>query len=68
MGYINDEDLFKAISFASSMIKKGTSKGLAIHKASKYYNVPTHDVASKLGKRGATVANFKRTNTYKEYE
>lgn len=60
MPFIKDPDVFKACSFASSMIKKGTSIGLAIHKASKYYNVDQTKVASNLGKRGASVSNYKK--------
>lgn len=60
MAYISDKDLFKAVSFASSMIKKGTSPALASHKAAKYYKVSTSDVASELGKRGSSVSNAKK--------
>ena len=52
MEYIEDADVFKAVSFASSMIKKGKSIGLSIYKAASYYNVSTSEVASYLGKRG----------------
>lgn len=60
MSFIEDDDLFKAVSFAASMVKKGTPVGLSCHKAAKYYKVSTHDVASELGKRGSSVANYKR--------
>lgn len=58
--YINDEQVFKSVSFASMMIKKGTPKGLAIYKSAKYYGVNEHDVASELGKRGACVSKNRR--------
>ncbi len=63
MTYIADQDVFKAVNFASEMIKKGTAKGLAIHKAAQYYKVDRSEVASNLGKRGATVSNYKRKNS-----
>jgi hypothetical protein len=62
MKYIEDPDLYKAVQFASSMIKEGSAKGLAIYKAASYYDVATKDVASHLGKRGAEVANMNRRN------
>jgi hypothetical protein len=58
--FIDDEQLFKAVSFASMMIKKGTPKGLAIYKSANYYRVNEHDVASELGKRGACVSKNRR--------
>jgi len=60
MNYINDEDVFKAVSFASSMIKKGKPITHAIKIASSYYKVDTSEVAKNLGKRGATVKNKRR--------
>lgn len=60
MTFIKDPDVFKAVTFASSMIKKGTKPGLAAHRAAKYYSVSTSEVASHLGKRGSTVANRNR--------
>jgi len=60
MPYIEDENVFKAVNFASSMIKKGTRNGLAIHKAANYYNVNQSEVASELGKRGASVSNSRK--------
>ncbi len=62
MPYIEDKDVFKAVSFASSMIKKGTSPALAIHKSCTYYKVNEKDVASNLGKRGASVSNAKNNS------
>lgn len=62
MTYIENEDLFKAVNFAASMIKKGTKHGLAIHKSAKYYNLNKSEIASELGKRGASVSNSRRIN------
>lgn len=60
MPYISNKELFKAVSFASSMVKKGTSIPLACHKAASYYSVDTQDVSKELGKRGASVNNYRR--------
>lgn len=62
MEYIKDKEVFKAVSFASSMIKKGVSKGLSVYKAASYYNVATYEVASHLGRRGADKAKMNRRN------
>lgn len=59
MPYIEDENLFKAVSFASSMVKKGTNIPLAAHKAASYYSVDTSSVARELGKRGASQSKYK---------
>lgn len=65
MPFIENEDVFKAVNFAASMIKKGTAKGLAIHKAANYYKVDQAEVASNLGKRGAEKSQFnKRQRQY----
>ncbi len=61
MPYIKDVNVFKAVSFASMMMKKGKSRPIAISQAANYYNVDMHDVASELGKRGAHVSKFKRS-------
>lgn len=60
MAYISDKNLFNAVSFASAMIKKGTSPALASHKAAAYYEVSTSDVASELGKRGSSKSRGKK--------
>ncbi len=57
MPWIEDKQVFRAVSFASSMVKKGQKPRVAIHVASKYYNVCTTDIASELGKRGAIKKN-----------
>jgi len=56
MPYIKDKELFKAVSFASSMKKNGKPIGLACKIAADYYGVSQSDVASELGKRGKSVA------------
>ena len=63
MPYISDTQLFKAVSFASSLIKKGTSAGLAAYKSANYYGVDTSLVASELGKR----KSVKEKNRYKSF-
>lgn len=63
MGFIEDDSLFKAVSFASSMIKKGISVGLAVHKAANYYDVERSKVASELGKRGAKKSKYNRNKS-----
>tara|TARA_Y100000034_G_scaffold100960_1_gene124883 strand:- start:939 stop:1142 length:204 start_codon:yes stop_codon:yes gene_type:complete len=65
MGFIKDPDLFKAVTFAASMIKKGQRKGLSIWKAANYYGVDQSKVASELGKRGASVNNYLHNNKEK---
>lgn len=69
MEYIKDKNVFKAVSFASSMIKKGSPKGLSIYKAASYYCVSTSEVASYLGKRGQDKYKMNiRNKKYKEGE
>lgn len=67
MQYIEDPNVFKAVSFASSMIKKGKPKGLSIYKAASFYKVATSEVASHLGRRGADKATINKMNN-KYYE
>jgi len=62
MTFIADENVFKAVNFASSMIKKGTPIGLAIYKAASYYKVATKKVAHYLGKRGASKSQMNKLN------
>ena len=45
MDYIPDRDLFKAVTFARSMISDGTSPGRAFRVAANYYGVGRDDVA-----------------------
>ena len=51
--YIKDPQVFKAVSFVRSMVKKDEPIGLAIHKAAKYYKVSKHEVAKEFGKHAA---------------
>lgn len=60
MPFIKDDVLFKAVSFASSMIKKGKSVPLACRISASYYKINDSDVASEMGKRGALVSNYHR--------
>lgn len=52
MDYIIDKSVYKAVSFAASMIRKGTGKAQAIRTASRYYDVDMSEVAHYLGQRG----------------
>lgn len=52
MDFIADKDLFKAVSFASSMIRKGQSPRNAIRIAALYYQVDMSDVAHYVGQKG----------------
>lgn len=65
MPYIEDMNVFKAVSFASMMIKKGKSKPIAISRAADYYGVNSHDVATELGKRGSSVSKWKKRSSEK---
>jgi hypothetical protein len=49
--FIKDKELFKAVNFADAMVKKGTAHGLAVQKASNYYQVSEKDVDTELTKR-----------------
>jgi hypothetical protein len=51
--FIEDETLFKAVSFAKTIRKNDKcSYGLAIHKAAKHYKVSEEDVAREVGNIG----------------
>ncbi len=50
--YIEDKQVFKAVSYARAL-RRETGMGLAITRASKYYNVDYHVVASYLGALGS---------------
>jgi hypothetical protein len=45
MDYIPDKDLFRAVTFARSMISDGTSPGRAFRVAANYYGVDRNEVA-----------------------
>jgi len=51
MPFIDDKTLYKAVSFAISMKKKGTPVGIAIYRSARYYGVDQTKVAQELGKR-----------------
>lgn len=51
--YIEDSQVFKAVSFVRSMLKKGEPIGIAIHIAAKHYKVDKHEVAKEFGKHAA---------------
>jgi hypothetical protein len=50
--YIEDEKVFKAVSFARHLKAQGEPIALAIHKAAKYYKVSKTAVAKELGNLG----------------
>lgn len=52
MDYIPDRDVFKAVSFASKMIREGKTPRYAIRIASNYYHVDMSDVAHFVGQKG----------------
>lgn len=55
--FIDDVQLFKAVSFARSIFNKEGKMGLAIYKAAKYYKVNPDDVAHHMGKFASHVKN-----------
>jgi hypothetical protein len=58
--YISDLDLFKAVSFARSMIRSGTDPAHANWQAAKYYGVKTADVAHYTGQVAGTSVGRRR--------
>ena len=52
MDYIDDPKLFKAVNWASQMIREGKHPSIAIRKASHYYHVDMKDVSHYIGQRG----------------
>ncbi len=50
MPSIKDKKVFRAVYFAYRLVKEGKKPRFAIHDASKYYNVPTTDIAPELEK------------------
>lgn len=52
MDYIPDKDLYKAVEFASKMIRKGEYPPKAIRIAAHYYQVDMTDVAHYVGQKG----------------
>ena len=58
--HIDDKDMYKAVMFASSMIRKGKPPGLAFRIAANYYHVDSDDVARLVGQRGGRKRKAKR--------
>ena len=52
MNFIEDKDVYAAVCFARRMIREGTNVGLAIYRASTYYEVSSSEVAHFIGQRG----------------
>lgn len=55
MPYIEDKDVFRAVTFALKL-KQTMTIGLAIHKAAKYYGVSQGEVARYVGMIGGRKA------------
>lgn len=60
MDYIPNRTLYLAVMFARSMIRSGTSPGIAVVRAARYYRVMTKDVARYTGQCGGTYAHRPR--------
>lgn len=60
MEYIEDKDVFKAVSFARKLYREGVPIGLAVYKASRYYHVDQTDVAHYMGQLGGNVNSIKQ--------
>ncbi len=59
--YISDKQTFKAVQFALKL-KEQMAYGLAIYKSSRYYGVPTSEIAHYLGKLGSGVKEYRKKN------
>ena len=55
LSFIPDKTLFKAVSFARSLIRKGVRPDIANNKAARYYRVDVSDVAHHIGKLASRV-------------
>ena len=55
MEYIPNKQLYKSVMFARKMIRGGTSPGIAITRAAKYYGVSSKDVAHHVGQVASKV-------------
>jgi hypothetical protein len=60
MDYISNKQLFKAVMFARSMMRKGTSPARANHVAASYYGFSTEQVAHYTGQCAGTTAGRRR--------
>lgn len=52
MDYISDKDVYKAVQFASKMVRQGRTPQNAIWIAARYYKVDSKDVAHYMGQKG----------------
>ena len=52
MDYIPDKELYKAVSFASKLIREGKTPSHAIRISSKYYKRDMGDIAKYVGQKG----------------
>lgn len=52
MDFIPDKDTYKAVQFASQMIRQWKTPSIAIRIASHYYQVDMSDVAHYVGQKG----------------
>ena len=58
--YIPDKGLYKAVMFATKMIRNGTQPSHSIRVASQYYGKDMSDIAHYVGQRGQRKACEKR--------
>lgn len=66
MPFIKNKKVFSAVSFARKLIRDGElSPGLAVYKASRYYNVSQSETAKYLG---TFANNVKLMRVHKEEE
>jgi hypothetical protein len=57
MDFIADQTLFKAVMFARSMMREGTSPRLANARAAKYYGFSTSEVAKYTAQAAGTYSH-----------
>jgi hypothetical protein len=60
MDYIKDPDVYKAVSFARAMIRKGETPAIANRIAAHYYGVDVHDVAHYVAQVAGRIGAEKR--------
>lgn len=58
--FIKDRNLFKAVTFSISMIRKGTPPPLAHSRAARYYKVRLSDVARYCGQHAVRIKENRR--------
>lgn len=58
--YIADKNTYKAVCFASKLIRQGMSSPRAIRLAAHYYGVNMNDVAHYVGQKGGRIGAERR--------